>query len=91
MDTVLAEFNRRKSEHNHTGRVIDTNFQSVILSNRISLKYLIIEATFYFIKQAFLLMKPCLLNLSCLIITLAYIFLTHCLRMSYYVNFWGGL
>ena len=30
MDTMLAEFNRRKSEHNHTGKVIDTNFQSVI-------------------------------------------------------------
>ena len=30
MDTMLAEFNRRKSEHNHTGRVIDISFQSVI-------------------------------------------------------------
>ena len=69
MDTMLAEFNRRKSEHNHTGRVIDTNFQSVILSNRISLKSLIIKATFYPIKQAFLLMKHCSFHPSYLIIT----------------------
>ena len=43
MDTVLAEFNRRKSEHNHTGRVIDTNFQSVIYQINFSQVALIID------------------------------------------------
>ena len=42
MDTVLAEFNRRKSEHNHTGKVIDTNFQSVIYEINFSQVALII-------------------------------------------------
>ena len=74
MDTVLAEFNRRKSEHNHTGRVIDTNFQSVIYEINFSQVALIIDfwffphfATFYLIKWAFLLMTS---HSSQLIITL---------------------
>ena len=79
MDTVLAEFNRRKSEHNHTGRVIDTNFQSVIYEINFSQVALIIDfwffphfATFYLIKWAFLLMTSQLFHSSHLMITWAY-------------------